>query len=334
VFYFKPEEFRRLFPERVVRWMEEHARDIGESSRFARLGLRAWPEAADVPIVVAARMSLSFPFLISAVPLHAINYNRAIEPDQRRPERCWFSDGGACSNFPVHFFDAPLPRWPTFAINLRPVHPDRMTPVWMPTSNTGGILDWWTDLEAGSGLDKLTDFYHAIINAMQNWMDNTQTQLPGYRDRVVHISLSPEEGGMNLNMPPHVIAGLSERGRQAGAELVKRFASEDPGCELTWDNHRWVRYRSTMAVWEDLLKRFRRGFYPPLFGERSYEDLVLRAKDEPPASYRWSRQIQRDFADRATRELVEMAEAWTQSGETFREEAPSPMPELRVRPRI
>jgi hypothetical protein len=34
------------------------------------------------------------------------------------PRLCWFSDGGISSNFPLHMFDAPLPRWPTFAINL------------------------------------------------------------------------------------------------------------------------------------------------------------------------------------------------------------------------
>ena len=30
----------------------------------------------------------------------------------------WFSDGGICSNLPIHFFDQPLPLRPTFAIDL------------------------------------------------------------------------------------------------------------------------------------------------------------------------------------------------------------------------
>jgi predicted acylesterase/phospholipase RssA len=30
----------------------------------------------------------------------------------------WFSDGGIASNFPIHFFDAWLPRRPTFGVNL------------------------------------------------------------------------------------------------------------------------------------------------------------------------------------------------------------------------
>jgi hypothetical protein len=36
---------------------------------------------------------------------------------------------------------------------------------------------------------------------MQNWSDNMQTHLPGYRDRVLHVCLKPDEGGMNLSMP-------------------------------------------------------------------------------------------------------------------------------------
>ncbi len=53
-----------------------------------------------MPVVVAVRMSLNFPLLLSAVPLHAIDFSRVKEED-RRLERCWFSDGGISSNFPV-----------------------------------------------------------------------------------------------------------------------------------------------------------------------------------------------------------------------------------------
>lgn len=33
-------------------------------------------------------------------------------------QKNWFSDGGICSNFPIHFFDDWLPNRPTFGINL------------------------------------------------------------------------------------------------------------------------------------------------------------------------------------------------------------------------
>src|SRR6185436_5043132 len=72
---FDPAELRRLFPERIVAWMETHppptgaGRD-GERTRRrleALAPLRPLPAPDDLPVVVAARMSLSFPLLISAV---------------------------------------------------------------------------------------------------------------------------------------------------------------------------------------------------------------------------------------------------------------------------
>ncbi|MEN3033093.1 hypothetical protein PWG68_20400, partial [Chromobacterium amazonense] len=90
--------------------------------------------------------SLSFPLLISAVPLHEPSRRErrceptapAADPEHNVADSmegltsagqacgpvitafriCWFSDGGISSNFPIHLFDAALPRWPTFAINL------------------------------------------------------------------------------------------------------------------------------------------------------------------------------------------------------------------------
>ena len=52
---------------------------------------------------------------------------------------------------------------------------------------------------------------------------------------------------MNLDMPADVIDHLASRGRRAGEELCRRFAYPTPDVRLDWDNHRWVRYRSTMA---------------------------------------------------------------------------------------
>ena len=76
------------------------------------------PEAKDLPVLFGARLSLSFPFLISAVPLYAPLKHTADSSEPATLVRCWFSDGGLTSNFPIHFFDAPIPSRPTFAINL------------------------------------------------------------------------------------------------------------------------------------------------------------------------------------------------------------------------
>ena len=203
IFYFKPEEFKQLFPEYIVTWMMGHPHLSQKPNPYEGLGLRRMPAMGDLPVVVAAaRMSLSFPILISAVPLYAVaDYSRRVDrEDERRAERCWFSDGGICSNFPVHFLDGPLPRWPTFAINLRSPHPDYPDElIRMAMKNSDGIIEGWSRFDdAQKGSTKLTGFFGAILNAMQNWADNMQTQLPGYRDRVVHISLKPDEGGMGI----------------------------------------------------------------------------------------------------------------------------------------
>lgn len=75
-FWFLREEFEQLFPASVVQWMVDRAgppREV-EGRNYYHL-----PQGASLPVLVATRMSLSFPLLISAVPLH--------EPS-RRERRC------------------------------------------------------------------------------------------------------------------------------------------------------------------------------------------------------------------------------------------------------
>lgn len=337
VFYFDPDELRRLFPDEVVRHMEDHPRAQSEHEREASrrfLPLRPLPAAADLPVVFATRLGLSFPLLIAAVPLHAVDFTRKVEGGERRPERCWFSDGGITSNFPVHFFDQPLPRWPTFAIDLRDKHPDHPPGAWMPSTNGSGIAEWWTRFEGARGEGSLSGFVAAIFNAMQNWMDNAQSRLPGYRDRVVHVSLAAREGGLNLDMQPEAIQALGERGRDAAALLVDHFRRPPDAHELSWDNHRWVRYRTALALLEGFLARLRHAVRAPAPDDRSYEELIVRGPADAPASYRWERRAQRDFAAAATRELLDLADRWNAAGQTFAEGAPAPHPELRIRPKV
>jgi hypothetical protein len=395
--YFDPAEFRKLFPERVVRWMERNPPPLDRVEKKDRrwtmlerkllYPLRPLPDGRELPILVAARLSLSFPLLMSALPLWAVDWGRTANQEAKerwnawaaqdpgdvvrlRPgsmawERLveqmgpgpkaapnWFSDGGITSNFPVHFFDAPIPRWPTFAINLRDYHPDHLPTcnrcddgtcdehqsIWMPSSNTGGILEGARAF-APKGLAALVGFGHAIIDTMQNWTDNAQTRVPGYRDRVAHVYHSKEEGGMNLSMPRCRIEALAERGRCAAERLVERFTlPPDPGTVLTWDNHRWVRYRTTMNLLQENLRSFERawrerpapGFpYYPAPGETSYGRLLRKGRNGAP-SYSLGREHL--FAEAGTGLLVLLARTW-RAGD-FGYQAPKPRPELRVRPKI
>jgi hypothetical protein len=128
---------RSLFPDAVVNHLVRCARKLDRVDLTGLKGFHALPWGRDIPIVMLARMSLSFPVLLSAFPLYCIRrdaYERrsVVQRDasgqERRvavlvdPEtdlhRVWFSDGGISSNFPIHFFDAWLPGRPTFGINL------------------------------------------------------------------------------------------------------------------------------------------------------------------------------------------------------------------------
>ena len=102
-FYFHPDELRRVFPDRIVDAMVATAPAVDEATKFGPL--LPLPLARDLPVAFGVRLSLSYPLLLSAVPLYTIDWTRELPSEARTPERCWFTDGGITSNFPVHFFD-------------------------------------------------------------------------------------------------------------------------------------------------------------------------------------------------------------------------------------
>ena len=268
-YFFDPARWRALFPEDVVDWLERHPPELrgGARRRFETellrrqaLPLRPLPAAADLPVVVATRLSLSFPLLISAVPLHAVDYHgsaasraarsavahwRAEHPEgtveealtalPRREFRVnWFSDGGICSNLPVHFFDRPLPARPTFAVDLTGFPPgqrksaDEAANSYLADANEAGVHRRWTTWAPG-GTRMLVDFGRSIVDTARAWVDESQLVMPGYRDRIVTIFHDRGEGGLNLSMPRRVVTGLAARGDAAAAKLADRFAGPEPG---------------------------------------------------------------------------------------------------------
>ena len=96
LWYFDPVEFRKLFPEDVVGWMERHPRELADRPRRSELHRammwprRPLPAAHDLPVVVAARFSLSFPVLLSAVPLWRFDFDRpASTPEWQAEWDAW-----------------------------------------------------------------------------------------------------------------------------------------------------------------------------------------------------------------------------------------------------
>jgi len=330
------------------------------------------PAPEDLPVIVATRMSLSFPVLLSAVPLWSLDMtrpeNKALDqwrkwcvaqgedfeplktsreewPQQGRPEadpvpeRAWFSDGGISSNFPIHFFDSLVPRWPTFTINLRPFpfgqepKANEFDNTSMVKSNNDGIVEWWYRLPAAGGfLDKrLFAFLGSAVRTMQNRIDEALMRAPGYRDRVAHVNLSKDEGGMNLTMPRERIEALTTRGRFAAIRLRNAYTPPDPPeKKITWNNHRWVRFRSSLAVLEEMTTRFADGYEtPPVCdNEVPYEDLRVT-----PPSYPLEPKWQKQVAEVEVRTLRDVAKAVKDAPGSVAKGQPRPAPQGQIKPR-
>ena len=316
-------------------------------------------------------MSLSFPFLLSTVPLwavdmslpsnqqasdeweewvheHPLGWNELVDGgDSDLPklrltaERCLFSDGGISSNFPIHFFDSPLPTRPTFAINLRGFHAahpqstDEEQNTYLPARSSGGLLEWWYRFPEHGGLKKLKAFIEAIARTMQNRVDEAQMRVPGYRDRIAHVSLSPTEGGMNLKMERQVIDRLAKRGMFAGRRLVNRFAEPPPTEKsLSWDSHRWTRYRSALTALSRLVESFADAYaLPDEGGNRSYAQLSQREDTDPPSAYRWSGIARRKLGEDFTAALDTAASVVKEKTVKLDKGGPRPEPEARIVPR-
>jgi predicted acylesterase/phospholipase RssA len=340
-FMFREEDFRLLFPKMVVDWMVAHPRspsprprDAQREETFRQQGFLPLPDANDFPVVVAVRMSLSFPILLSAVPLYAVDFSRVKEEDQV-PERCWFSDGGITSNFPVHFFDATLPLWPTFAIDLTDEDLDHGPGVHLPNSNQGGALVKWYRFDAGAGLGRILSLLGQIVWTAKDWTDNAQVRLPGFRDRIAQVALEPQDGGLNLNMSDERIARLSGYGSDVGRQFVRRFTTDDPEIKLNWPNHRWVRLRSGLASVEEWLTHFNENTVAPVApGLMTYEKLI---HETDPPSYGWANKLQHGKAEQlfaALQDAASKASGDDAATESLSVKAPHPLPELQVRPRV
>jgi hypothetical protein len=244
VFYFKIADFKLFFPDDVVAYLDQTCAMHWQHPEF-----RVFPSEWALPVVVAARMSMSFPVLFSAVKLYAKDGEGKMQP-------MWFSDGGLTTNMPIHFFDAPLPRWPTFAIDLLgsdPKKPHHDAPfqsaedVFLEGDVDPGVIEAWDRLGKS-----MFAFAGAVIETARTWQDRLLGHTPGYADRTVGIRLHDNEGGLNLTMPKSMIDALTKRGNEAGEMLVGRFTSPSTG----WQAQRWTRFRNTMKMLSVWLEAF------------------------------------------------------------------------------
>ncbi len=360
LFVFKEDEFYQLFPAHIVDFMKQ----LKHPDKNYELpeGFYFLPEADDLPVAVAMRMSLSFPVLISAVPLWTIsqaayNHQQTQTTVKLNPEdlqKNLFSDGGISSNFPIHFFDVWLPSRPTFGINLTSLPSEALTktetnsktkiqvnptylsipvqPAKLKFTSTDANMDTlskavyipkadeflqpeWVEIRS------LFNFIGAIFSTAQNYRDNTQSMLPSYRERVVQVRLSHDEGGLNLTMPENTIEAVKKKGEKAGEKILKYFKLE---------HHQWVRFQVLMAVLEDQLEKMETVLRDK---KLDYEKLV---EDQHNESQKYPYPRQAEWCKKALCRVEKMRklikEDWSKPLIFKDDDTPLPEPVLRVMP--
>ena len=358
--FYDPAELARLFPESVTTWIDsvsaletKAAIDAGTRVQQVVFGegaaqrtLSRLPSNANLPVVMAVRMSLSFPALLAAVPLYAVDFTRTFNqrPAQAgdtagenftlHATRVWFSDGGIASNMPLHFFDSPLPKHPTFAVNLKDEHPDdpikkdvnandQTGRVFLPKDNRGGELRYWPAPQDGTSVMGLVAFMKSIVATMQNWRDEVQFPYPGYRDRIVQVSQRKDEGGLNLAMPEENVKRLSDAGEFAAQCLVARFYPPDDPVSEGWKNHKELRLRTFLGVLEHMALALQQRLAGGAW------DTVIDGI--APGHYSRS---DKALAKESLERVLGLAALLKDSGDSLEAKAPRPVASLRIAPRI
>jgi hypothetical protein len=346
--FFKAEELERFFPEPVL----EHLKRTSKPYKPARPGEDPPKEnvpdgilelpLGELPVIVAARMSLSFPFLFSNVPLYAIDYEPRRE--DRTLQQCQFSDGGICSNFPIHLFDAAVPEWPTFGISLGARSIFRKDdPLWLPDLHYQGRGDSWNRFgdERSAAPDgatippseRLFGFLKSIVWTAKDWNDQTTARMPGVRDRVVHVFLKKDQGGLNLKLSCDEILRLAaDYGRPAGRALVDKFAVRCQG--MAWSEHRWVRFNTFLTGLRERVEALtaaaeRQPYCEPLSGQIARARTTPPLVEDPPAAPLTAAQANDLKELLAALEVLELNFARHTIPQPYK---PVPQPSLHLRP--
>lgn len=323
--YFKVEELRRFFPSSVVAYLEANS-PLADPANEP--GLRTLPRDR-LPVVVAARLSLSFPVLFSAVPLWAQDHDRSRLAGKPIYARCRFSDGGICSNFPIHLFDAAVPAWPTFGISLVSDAPER-DPVWLSRYHYQGRDDSWLRFDEQRSL---FGFLAAVVYSAKDWNDKTSTHMPGVRDRVVRIALDIA-GSLNLKLTRFEMRKLARFGQKAGLELLAKFIAPDRPA-AAWDEHRWVRFHTFVAGLRDRIERLAEGtgrapYCIPLAAQIRSAEQAPPLDHEDPAQVKTLSAAQAGALQALLSALLELEQQFARAAlpQPYK---PEPAPDLQIR---
>jgi len=306
-FHFDEAEWDALFPKRVMDWLKSASPPVTLGGR----AYRPLPPNRCLPVVVMARMSLSFPVLLSAVPLYC-----AATPDaDAAPLKVWFSDGGIASNIPLHFFDAPVPGRPTFAVDLIE---GASTDPRVRISDAGDLASRWRRPVETPDARGLANFLWRIVETMHAWRDEMQLHTPGYAERVVQVLQREGEGGLNVDMAPEKITALAQAGDEAARELLRRFGAPPVSLGPDWRQHRMNRLRNLLALAEGVGRA------------ASLHDPALQRLIQQPGGFE---DDERAVALRVLTALQDMGEVAAHPAD-LKLKPPEPRPVARIMPRI
>jgi hypothetical protein len=335
IFAFRLADFERLFSKRITTWLVAHCEKVDDQA--GEYGdLYKFPEPENLPVIVATRMSLSFPLLFCAVPLYAQDFTFASKAERDKWRKHLFSDGGLSNNFPIQFFDRMLPNSPTFGITLddfnekrvpediRKQYPKEDDPhqrVWLPkTSSPGSGV-----LIPGEPLHGIGAFFSRLLDAAMSWQDNLQSTLPGYRDRIVHVGLKSDEGGLNITMPKKLVGMLSDYGKLAGVDMRSEF---------DLDEHRWRRFLVAMDRMDHTLDEIAAA-YNGQVGVESFAAFLDRYPYPPdhPVTYKDAARDHLETLKTRVADLAELSRRWEAQLQIPDAELPHPKTDLRITPR-
>ena len=363
-FWFLREQFDLLFPPAVVDWMVARA---GPPERVAGKDYYKLPSGGQMPVLMAMRMSLSFPLLISAVPLHepAARDRPAKTPaatpgetslaqcmeslatgGDAAPSRitafriCWFSDGGISSNFPIHLFDTALPLWPTFAIDLiYPASDDTHRPApAKPPVTPQEKAEAAVSLPPGNNVGWQRTYQSIArslaLGEMAGFLFGIIGTMQNWRDLLQARAPGQRDRIVHVSLD-RTEGGMNLDMPQAVLDSIslKGTAAGERLYQFSFDNHYWIRWRNAASA----LQRYTIGI---ALSDRcvpkipAYRDAFATAKtgNPPPVSYRFRSGAAKGAAEGLLDQLITQGEEWHDLGPDLSDGAPRPLPQLQIIP--
>lgn len=263
---------------------------------------------AQLPIVVAARMSLSVPILFQAVPL--LGFDLQTPAEDMTLQRLWFTDGGLISNFPIHIFDQALPRWPSFGVQIEEEGRQRTSSSgqmnsfvpYFPDMDTSDrmvlVSQFWKNFnEPGHGPSwrGVQQFLGSLMNAMLGGEDQAHLRMPHVRNRVLRIYTDGAIGNaFNIKVKPQQMMVVNQRSIEGGINLVGAYLNEIHGYQQRpslWVDHRWVRLQLLIENLREHLKGFEAALFSKAVMPTSlYEQMAASSDSATPPLRSWTDQ--------------------------------------------